>query len=80
MTVTHVDTFIADLKDSVSEAKMAPSGKGIMVSLYGMSQFYIFVSATTIADRCAGLGNSSAVGPSMVSELAVSFLDALYKA
>lgn len=27
-----------------------------------------------------GLGNSSAVGPSMVGQLASSFLDALYKA
>ncbi|KAF8692318.1 hypothetical protein AX14_002590 [Amanita brunnescens Koide BX004] len=61
MTVANVDTFIADLKDCVSEAKTAPSGKGTMVSLYG-------------------LGNSSPVGPSMVGELAIAFLDALYKA
>lgn len=31
-------------------------------------------------DHCTGLGNSSPVGPSMVGELAVAFLDALYKA
>ncbi|KAK2464343.1 hypothetical protein APHAL10511_003800 [Amanita phalloides] len=61
LTVDHVDTFIADLKDSVREAKMAPSGKGTMVSVYG-------------------LGQSSSVGSSMVGELAVAFLDAMYKA
>ncbi|KAF9050348.1 pyridoxal phosphate-dependent transferase [Panaeolus papilionaceus] len=61
LTLPIVDTFIADLKDSVREAKVAPSGKGTMVSLYG-------------------LGNSSAVGPEMVGELASAFLDALYKA
>ncbi|KAG6811604.1 hypothetical protein H0H92_006667 [Tricholoma furcatifolium] len=61
LTVSMVDTFIADLKDSVREAKIAPSGKGTMVALYG-------------------LGKSSAVGPSMVGQLATAFLDALYKA
>ncbi|EGO00216.1 hypothetical protein SERLA73DRAFT_89122 [Serpula lacrymans var. lacrymans S7.3] len=61
LTVPLVDTFIADLKDSVQEAKTAPSGKGTMVALYG-------------------LGKSSAVGPSMVGELATAFLDTLYKA
>ncbi|KAG6919363.1 hypothetical protein DXG01_006912 [Tephrocybe rancida] len=61
LTVSMVDTFIADLKDSVREAKIAPSGKGTMVALYG-------------------LGQSSAVGPSMVGQLATAFLDALYKA
>lgn len=30
-----LDTFIADLKDAVKEAKIAPSGKGSMVALYG---------------------------------------------
>jgi sphinganine-1-phosphate aldolase len=34
--VPIVDTFIADLKDSVKEAKMTPSGKGTMVSVYGV--------------------------------------------
>ncbi|KAF9010763.1 pyridoxal phosphate-dependent transferase [Cyathus striatus] len=61
LTLQVVDQFIADLKDAVKEAKVAPSGKGTMVSLYG-------------------LGNSSAVGPSLVGELATAFLDALYKA
>jgi sphinganine-1-phosphate aldolase len=31
-----VDQFLADLKDAVKEAKIAPSGKGTMVSLYGI--------------------------------------------
>lgn len=31
-----VDVFIADLKDSIKEAKLTPSGKGTMVALYGM--------------------------------------------
>ncbi|KAJ7130839.1 pyridoxal phosphate-dependent transferase [Mycena crocata] len=61
LTVENVDAFIADLKDSVKEAKMEPSGKGQMVAVYG-------------------LGNSSAVGPAMVGQLASAFLDALYKA
>ncbi|KAF8913675.1 pyridoxal phosphate-dependent transferase [Mucidula mucida] len=61
LTVPVADTFIADLKDAVNEAKLSPSGKGTMVALYG-------------------LGNSSAVGPSMVRQLATAFLDALYKA
>ncbi|PFH53702.1 hypothetical protein AMATHDRAFT_54119 [Amanita thiersii Skay4041] len=61
LTVSNMDTFIADLKDSVREAKMAPSGKGVMVSLYG-------------------LGQSSPVGPSMVGQIAMAFLDTMYKA
>ncbi|KAK0505215.1 pyridoxal phosphate-dependent transferase [Armillaria luteobubalina] len=61
LTVTMADTFIADLKDSIKEAKLNPSGKGTMVALYG-------------------LGNSSAVGPSMVRQLATAFLDTMYKA
>ncbi|TFL07159.1 pyridoxal phosphate-dependent transferase [Pterulicium gracile] len=36
LTVNAVDTFLADLKDSVKEAKAAPSGKGTMVTLYGL--------------------------------------------
>jgi hypothetical protein len=35
LTVTVVDTFIADLKDAVKEAMVNPSGKGTMVALYG---------------------------------------------
>ncbi|KAF9073647.1 PLP-dependent transferase [Rhodocollybia butyracea] len=61
LTVTVVDTFIADLKDAIKEAKVSPSGKGTMVALYG-------------------LGNSSPVGPSMVTQLAEAFLDTMYKA
>ena len=37
LTVPLVDQFIADLKDSVKDAKIAPSGKGSMVAVYGMS-------------------------------------------
>jgi hypothetical protein len=32
-----VEPFIADLKDAVKEAMMAPSGKGTFVALYGMA-------------------------------------------
>ena len=35
LTVPVVDSFIADLKDAVREAKLTPSGKGTMVMLYG---------------------------------------------
>jgi hypothetical protein len=42
LTLAVVDTFIADLKASVEEAKMAPSGKGTMVALYGMSSASTF--------------------------------------
>lgn len=35
LTVTMVDTFIADLKDAIKEAKITPSGQGTMVALYG---------------------------------------------
>jgi len=59
LTVPVTHNFIADLKDSVRDAKGKPAGEGNMVAVYG-------------------LGNSSAVGPSMVGKLATSFLDALY--
>jgi sphinganine-1-phosphate aldolase len=36
LTLPVVDTFIADLKDCVREAKTSPPGKGTMVSLYGL--------------------------------------------
>ena len=39
LTLPLVDQFIADLKDSVREAKVAPSGKGTMVAVYGMFCF-----------------------------------------
>ncbi|KAG1725430.1 PLP-dependent transferase [Suillus paluster] len=38
LTLPLVDTFIADLKDSVQEAKSTPSGKGTMVMLYGLGK------------------------------------------
>ncbi|KAI0373968.1 PLP-dependent transferase [Pilatotrama ljubarskyi] len=38
LTVPVVDSFIADLKDAVRDAKLAPSGKGTMVMLYGLGQ------------------------------------------
>ncbi|KAI0358513.1 PLP-dependent transferase [Trametes cingulata] len=38
LTVPVVDNFIADLKDAVRDAKLAPSGKGTMVMLYGLGQ------------------------------------------
>ncbi|KAF8971235.1 hypothetical protein BDZ97DRAFT_1348546 [Flammula alnicola] len=39
LTLPLVDQFIADLKDSVREAKVAPSGKGSMVAVYGALLF-----------------------------------------
>ncbi|EPQ57117.1 PLP-dependent transferase [Gloeophyllum trabeum ATCC 11539] len=36
LTVPIVDQFIADLKDSVNEAKLSPSGQGSMVAVYGL--------------------------------------------
>ncbi|TFK79129.1 PLP-dependent transferase [Polyporus arcularius HHB13444] len=38
LTVPVVDNLIADLKDAVREAKLAPSGKGTMVMLYGLGK------------------------------------------
>ncbi|EIW63248.1 PLP-dependent transferase [Trametes versicolor FP-101664 SS1] len=38
LTLPVVDTLIADLKDAVNEAKLAPSGSGTMVMLYGLGQ------------------------------------------
>lgn len=73
-----VDQFIADLKDCVREAKMAPSGKGTMVSVYGTGFLISLHEFSLIVFK--GLGNSSAVGPDMVGQLASAFLDALYKA
>lgn len=37
-----MNQFIADLKDSVMEAKTAPSGKGTMVAIYGMNTMIVF--------------------------------------
>jgi len=62
LTVSVVDTFIADLKDCVEEVRSSEPGEdGTMVAVYG-------------------LGQSSAVGPNLVGELAASFVDAMYKA
>ncbi|RPD57568.1 PLP-dependent transferase [Lentinus tigrinus ALCF2SS1-7] len=38
LTVPVVDNFIADLKDAVREAKLAPNGNGTMVMLYGLGK------------------------------------------
>ncbi|KAF9446347.1 PLP-dependent transferase [Macrolepiota fuliginosa MF-IS2] len=38
LTLQAVDQFIADLKDAVKEAKVSPSGKGTMVSVYGLGR------------------------------------------
>ncbi|KAL6298383.1 PLP-dependent transferase [Sparassis latifolia] len=35
-TVGHVDNLIDDLKDAIRQAKGSPSGKGTMVTLYGL--------------------------------------------
>ena len=59
-----MDTFIADLKDVVKQVKSAKSGSE--------------KDGTMVA--LYGLGESSAVGPNLVGELAASFIDALYKA
>ena len=74
-----VDSFIADLKDAVQEAKLAPSGQGSMVAIYGASS-RSSNRRPAIVDSCVGLGKSSALGPEMVGELATAFLDTLYKA
>lgn len=37
LTVSMVDTFIADLKDAVREVKVSPSRNGTMVAVYGRS-------------------------------------------
>jgi sphinganine-1-phosphate aldolase len=47
LTVPLVDTFIADLRDSIEEAKTAPGGKGNMVQVYGM-WFTNCVSSTRV--------------------------------
>ncbi|KAI0829854.1 PLP-dependent transferase [Trametes gibbosa] len=38
LTIPVVDSLIADLKDAVRDANLAPSGKGTMVMLYGLGQ------------------------------------------
>jgi hypothetical protein len=44
LTLSVVDTFIADLKSSVQEAKESPSGKGTMVAVYGTFPFLVDAS------------------------------------
>ena len=44
LTVSLVDTFIADLKDAVRDAKLKPSGKGTMVAVYGVSSILALCS------------------------------------
>ncbi|EMD37692.1 hypothetical protein CERSUDRAFT_114330 [Gelatoporia subvermispora B] len=48
LTVPHVDEFIADLKDSVREARFAPPGKGTMMTLYGLG------SSSPVGPRLVG--------------------------
>jgi hypothetical protein len=45
LTVPLVDTFIEDLKDSVKEARLSPSGDGTMVQVYGSTTVYPFVDS-----------------------------------
>ena len=79
-----METFVSDLKASVAEAKQAPEGKGTMMALYGTSRWRrvsrLFVTALTASACVTGLGSSSAVGPTIVEEVASIFLDTLYKA
>ena len=77
-----METFISDLKASVAEAKKSPEGKGSMVALYGTSVDCLLFGFSFMRDRrrWVGLGSSSAVGPTIVEEVASLFLDALYKA
>ena len=84
-----VDNFISDLKDAIREAKLAPTGKGTMVMLYGACLLpesrapgpaRSGPAELTRPRVFAGLGESSPVGPTMVGHVAEAFLDALYKA
>ena len=84
MTVPVVDQFIADLKDAVGEAKLSPSGKGIMMTLYGACRPFHFTmsraGSVNLPRVVSGLGQSSPVGSTMVGHVAEAFLDTLYKA
>lgn len=49
--------------------------------LYTVGLSFSYCSSISInAEFILGLGNSSAVGPSMVGQLAEAFLDTMYKA
>lgn len=50
LTVPVVDQFIADLKDSVREAQLVPSGSGTMVRLYGELVWSVVKLKSSIAD------------------------------
>ena len=81
LTVPNQDVFIEDLKDSVREAGVSPSGKGTMVAVYGEQPFFRCFGRVNEAHRALlGLGSSSAIGPSLVGELAEAFIDATLKA
>jgi sphinganine-1-phosphate aldolase len=82
LTVPVVDRFIADLKDSVHEARANPTGKGTMVAVYGACARIMGAASTEKrgSDQNAGVGKMNAVGPSMVGKLATIFLDTLYLA
>jgi sphinganine-1-phosphate aldolase len=80
MTVPLVDTFISDLQAAVEEARINPSCKGTMVSIYGPYSSIPVLPMRSGLDFNPGLGNSSVVGPTMVGQLATAFLDTLYKA
>ena len=74
---------MADLKDAVNEAMLAPSGQGTMVQLYGT---YLPCLPPPLSDHdespfCAGLGKvAGALAPSISGQIATAFLDTLYKA
>jgi sphinganine-1-phosphate aldolase len=85
------EQFISDLKESVREAKLesqSPAAKkGNLVTLYGMALLFILFRAVSrwlfssfTSFPFTGLGNSSAVGPSLVGQVAGLYLDAMYKA
>ena len=52
LTVPVVDQFIADLKDAVREAQLAPSGSGTMVRLYGELSLRAFGSGRWLIRGC----------------------------
>jgi sphinganine-1-phosphate aldolase len=43
LTVPMVDDFVRDLKESVKDAKSAPTGKGGMVAVYGTCALYTMI-------------------------------------
>ena len=63
LTVPVVDQFIADLKDAVRDAKLAPSGQGTMVMLYG-AYFPMILSNAVLppAMRMSRVGQATSAG------------------